>query len=1375
MFHARMKSVVILASVALMLVAMAPTPAPSQGGGSPVPTPAPSQGGGSPVPTPAPSQGGGSPSPTPAPSQGGGSPSSNLRFAHLTTDDGLSQNGISGILQDRQGYMWFATHDGLNRYDGNTFVVYKNIPSDSQSLGANFVHYLLEDGKGYLWVATNSGGVSRFDPITERFTNYRHNPDNPNSLSDDSVRCIAKDGRGYLWFGTANYGVDKFDPTTETFTHYRNDSDGQPVGEINGILADSNGDIWFVSTNGLYHVNPQTGQIARPAATIAHNVAADYVTEDKDGNLWMLGWSPVVGLMKYDPRTEVLTDYPVDPAAVGIDKANLLDDGQNGFWVPSSLGLYHFDRQTGRFTYRFQHDETNPASLNDDRVVSVYKDRSGLLWVGTESGGLNLLNFQQQQFGAYQHHAADPNSLSPGRVTGIYQDPSGIVWAGLTPRGLDRFDPTTGQTTHYAAGSDSETMLGQGTDVNCIYKDSQGYIWVSGWDGGLVRFDEHSGQFKHYRNSPNDPNSLPSDDVISIYQDRSGNLWIGTTVGLSRFDPATEQFANYLPDPSNPTGETNSVRVIYQDRSGTLWLGTWGGVLSRFDDQTKTFVSYTPDSRDPHKLNGGSIYAINEDLAGSLWLGALDGLYRYNRADNTFTRYTESQGLPSSVVQGVLEDTAGKLWLSTRNGLSRFDPQTETFRNFDVSDGLQGNDFSEHAYAQGLNGELLFGGSNGFNAFIPENIKDNSYVPPVVVTKFQIFNKPVPIGADSVLKQSISKTDALTLPYSDNVFSFEFAALSYASSAKNQYAYKLDGFDKDWVYTDASRRSATYTNLSPGDYTFHVKASNNDGLWNDTGTSIKITITPPWWETLWFRILLALALILLVVAAYQIRVRSLRRRNRVLEGLVAVRTHDLAVAKEAAETANQAKTAFLANMSHELRSPLTAILGQSERLLRLPILTADVRSSLVVMLRSSSHLRNLVNQVLDLSKVEAGAVSLQEAPFDIGSLTSELDDMFGYAASTKNVRLATDIAADVPRAIKGDALKLRQVLINLLGNAVKFTPSGEIALRVRRAQSDAESGSAGDDSATARCCLLFSIEDTGVGIGKEELPRIFDTFTQAQAGRESREGTGLGLAISNTYVELMGGKLDIQSELNHGTKVTFELPFAIAALESSPAVEMPYQVTLAPGQREFHILVTDDDGTARDTFVEFLRSIGMIVSEATDGKEATEKASESPDLIFMDVRMPVMDGVEATRAIRSQDGPQPVIVAMTASVFMDQVPDILAAGCDDFLSKPFPLSKLVAIIESRLGAKFVRVETGRPPTASELSAAQELPAELRDELANAIDALEVEAIAAAIAKISDLDSGLGKTLAEYAREYRYGAILRLVRPPRADPAVNAPS
>ena len=829
--------------------------------------------------------------------RGGHARVADLKFAHLTTNDGLSQSNVTEILQDRRGFMWFATRDGLNRYDGNTFIVYKHNPNDPGSLSANFVMDLMEDDHGYLWIATNFGGVNKFDPKSERFVRYRHEPNNPKSISGDSVETIARDSRGYLWFGTDDTGLDKLDPSTGTFTHYLNDSDGHFVGRITKVIAGRHGDIWFVGERGLFHLNPETGQITRPPSSLG--LAADYVYEDEAGNLWMLAWSPVVGLVKYDRHAERLTNFAVNADAVGVASSNLLADGQNGFWVPSSQGLHYFDRRTERFTYRFKHDETDPNSLDDNTVVSLYRDRSGLLWTGTEEG-LNLLNLRQQDFGHYRHFPSDSSSLSPGKVTAIYEQPDGILWVGFLPRALDRLDRKTGELTHYTPGPENKDAISKGMNVAGICKDARGYLWLGGWGSGLDRFDQRTGHFKHYRPTPDSASSLISDGIYGIYGDRSGHIWVGQLYGLSRLDPATEQFTSYRPDPRNPTWNGSSVWGIYQDSSGTLWLGTTGGALLRYDEKTGTLVSCPRKLRDRHTLAGGPITAIHEDRTGELWVGAWDGLYRYNRQNETSTRYTEGQGLPSSAILGILEDKAGKLWLSTKKGISRFDPRTKTFRNYDVSDGLQGDEFSEGCYFQGPDGEMFFGGSNGFNAFFPENIQDNPYVPPVVITSFKIFNKPVPIGAKSVLKKAIPYVDSLTLPYRKNVFSFEFAALSYANSHKNRYRYKLEDFDPDWNEVGSKQRLATYMNLDPGKYVFRVQGSNSDGVWNEQGVSLPILITPPWYRENWFRVLSAAVFLAMLWAAYQFRVRQLQHEfNMRLEGRVEERTR---IARELHDT-----------------------------------------------------------------------------------------------------------------------------------------------------------------------------------------------------------------------------------------------------------------------------------------------------------------------------------------------------------------------------------------------------------------------------------------------------------------------------------------
>ena len=829
--------------------------------------------------------------------QGGDALVRDLKFTHLTTSDGLSQAYVTAILQDHRGFMWFATRDGLNRYDGNAFVTYKHNPNDPGSLSSNFIQDLIEDDHGYLWTATNVG-VNKFDPGTERFTRYVHDRNNPNSLGGISVKSIVQDSRGYLWFGTEDSGLDKFDPAGETFTHYPHDNDGQFVGRITRVIADSHQDIWFVGERGLFHLNQQTGQITRPPATM-NGLNAESVSEDEAGNLWLLANSPIIGLVKYDRQADRFTKYPLGARAVEVANSNLVIDGENGLWVPSSLGLNYFDRRTEHFTYRLQHDESNADSLDSNAILSIYQDRGGVLWVGTENAGLNLLNLRQEQFVRYMHRPAAPNSVAPGRVKAIYQDLNGILLVGYFPRALDRLDRRTGQITHYVPHSGDENTLSKGSQVDSIYKDAAGYLWAAGPDSGLDRFDERTGRFKHYRHKPDDPHSLISDKVYKVYGDLNGHIWVSHWYGISRFDPATDGFTNYQPVPSNPDSLANRVWIIYQDRSGALWLGTWGGELIRFDDKAKTFVRYTPDSHDAHRLNGGGITTIYEDRAGTLWVGAFDGLYRHNRQSGAFTRYTETQGLPSSAIRCILEDGVGRLWLSTQKGISRFDSQMGTFRNYDVSDGLQSNEFSDGCY-QGPDGEMLFGGSDGFNAFFPENVRDNPYVPPVVITSFKIFNKPVPIGAKSVLKKAIPYVDSLTLPYRDNVFSFEFAALSYATSHKNRYRYKLENFEPGWNEVGSKQRLATYTNLDPGKYVFRVQGSNSDGVWNEEGASLPILITPPWWRTNWFRALSAAVFLALLWAAYQFRVQQLQHEfNMRLEGRVEER---LRVARELHDT-----------------------------------------------------------------------------------------------------------------------------------------------------------------------------------------------------------------------------------------------------------------------------------------------------------------------------------------------------------------------------------------------------------------------------------------------------------------------------------------
>ena len=1206
---------------------------------------------------------------------------SNLKVTHLTTNDGLSHSNIFAIVQDHQGFMWFATRYGLNRYDGNTFVVYKHDPDDPDSLSDNFIYDLIVGDRGNLWMGTNSGGLNKFDPTTHRFTHYRHDPDNPASISSDEVTSVMQDRHGYFWLVTTDSGLNRFDPATETFTRYPNDSD-RDMGRILDITEDSRGDIWFVGERGLYHVNVNTGQLTRPPATI-DRFSATHITADSDGTLWMLAFEPD-SLFKYDPRADRLTEYPFS-SGLGVPGSNLLDDGRNGFWVPSADGLYHFDRQSERFSQRFRHDRTNPDSLSDSGVTSVYRDRAGLLWLGSEYGGVNVINFQHEQFSTYRHDPDNPNSsISPGIVTAIHEDADGILWLGFYRRALTRFDRGTGRITHYQPDPENDNTLGQGTNLNSIHKDARGILWLGGWGSGLDRFDEQTGQFKHYRHNPENPNSLVSNHVLYIHEDPKGALWLGQKEGLSHFDPDTDQFTNYRPDPDDPTSLGHKdVSVIHQGRSGELWLGTWGGVLSRFDTEAETFRNYRPDGNDPHQLNGGNIHALYEDRTETLWVGAADGLYRLDRESDTFTRYTDNKGLPNSSIEGIMEDDAGRLWLSTKNGLSRFNPRTETFRNYDESDGLLGVDFSEGCYERGRAGEMFFCNSEGVNAFFPEKIQDNPFVPPVVITEFSIFNKPVSIESDSVLKQAISYTDSLALSYQARVFSLEFAALSYANSQKNRYRYRLEGFETDWNDTNSSQRMATYTNLEPGRYTFRVQASSSDGVWNEEGVSLPITIIPPWWDTWWFRSLAWLALLGLLTAAYLYRVRQIRWRTVELEAQVTERTSELKVAKEHAESANKAKSRFLANMGHELRTPLNAVMGFSELLSFDSNLTGDQQSNLKIINRSGEHLLNLINDILDMAKIESGKCILNIAPFDLGTLIQDVANMMRIQADKKGLRLQVEHSTLIPRRIVGDEARLRQVLVNLVGNALKFTREGGVVIRLGVKHEDTD-------------WLIIEVEDTGIGISAEQQESVFEPFVQL--GKQGGStGTGLGLSITYQIVQNMGGRIELESTLGQGSIFRVTLPITEAEDGDSDMSHDERAVKyLAPGQPTFRILVVEDQADNQALIHHLLDKVGFEVMIADNGEQGIECfKSWQPHFIWMDRSMPVMDGMTATKAIRTLPGGKDVIiVALTASAFSDERQEMLDGGMDDYLSKPYRAAEVYDCLAKYLGVTYVYEDGG---------------------------------------------------------------------------------
>ncbi len=818
-----------------------------------------------------------------------------LQFERLTVNQGLSQSGISCILQDTQGFMWFGTQDGLNKYDGYNFTVYKHDELDSYSLSDNWINSIYEDKFGTLWIGSDSGGLNKFERQTEEFTHYQHDPDNPNSLGANRVLSIYEDKSGSLWIGTDSGGLNKFERQTEQFTHYtHNTHDPNSLGNntVLSIFEDKLGIFW-IGTNGggLNKFDRETGQFSHytydPAdSNSLSSTSVLTIYEDLSGSLWI--GTNGGGLNKFDRETGQFIHYTHDPdnpnSLNHTTVSSIAEDRFGNLWLATTSwygnsygkGLDKFTPKTGQFTH-YIHDPANPNSLSDNPVISVLRGNSEILWIGTSAGGINTLDQKDHKFTHYTHDPANPNSLSDNTVMSIYEDQSGMIWIGTDDGGLTKFERQTGKFTHYQHEPNNPNSLSS-DNVWATYEDRNGTIWIGTFGSGLDKFDRETGQFTHYTHEANNPNSLSDNTVTSIYEDHLGTLWIGTlSGGLNKVDRETGKFTHYTSDPNNPNSlSDNNAFLIYEDQSSTLWIATWGG-LNKFNRETGNFIQYKHDPNNPNSLRYDRILSMNEYPAGTLWIGTYGGgLDKFDTVSETFTHYTEKDGLPNNTIAGILADDEGNLWLSTGKGLSKFNPQTETFRNYDVSDGLQGNEFDGvKAYLKSQTGEMFFGGLNGFNAFYPEQVKDNPHIPPIVLTDFKKFN-------DSVkLDTAISETQEIKLSYKDNFFGFEFAALDYTNPSKNQYAYKLEGFDKDWIYS-GNRRYASYTNLDGGTYPFRVKGSNNDGVWNEEGTSVKIIITPPPWKTWWAYTLYAVALVSAVLAYVKWKTRAQEKENALL-------------------------------------------------------------------------------------------------------------------------------------------------------------------------------------------------------------------------------------------------------------------------------------------------------------------------------------------------------------------------------------------------------------------------------------------------------------------------------------------------------------
>jgi len=787
-----------------------------------------------------------------------------LQFRNFTIDQGLSHSKVNCFLQDHQGFIWCGTNEGLNRYDGYDFVAYQQDPANPHSLSADLIRCLAEDQEGSLWIGTDGGGLNRFDRDSGAFQRFGADSSAGLLLSGDNINAMLLDSSGCLWVGTEN-GIDRISRDRHKITRflpYPGDADPG----ANAILAlhlDRSGLLWIGTTSGgLLSCDPASGAFTpyRHSRGDPHSLSDNEIHsiyEDREGSLWIgTAWGGLNRMERSTGRFSAIHPGAENPESTTFRA--ILDDGHGSLWIGNRSGLYRLERKSGVITSH-THDPNNPHSLVQNSVQAIFQDRKGDLWIGTR-GGISFLNATNIPFVHYRADAASRRCLNSQEVYAIMEDRAGDLWFGTESGGLNRLNRRSGLFTYYTYEPGNPACLSV-NNIKALLQDRQGGLWIGTFNGGLNYLPGTAGRrFSRYTHRPGDPSSLANDNVLALLEEESGDLWVGTYGGgLDRFDLRTGRFSHIL-TAWHDQGFSN-VLCLLRDRTGRIWIGGSRTSVGRLDPAGNGFsiIRLNDSNREIQ------VRALFEDRTGMIWIGTVGaGLFRLDPATETVTAFSTRDGLPGNVIHGILQDENGCLWLSTSDGLCRFDPETRRAKCFYKENGLQSNQFNYGAALRTRDGELFFGGINGATAFYPGAIRENTFIPPVVITSFTLFNRPVEVnGPNGLLKQEISRTRRIDLSWRHTVFSFEFAALNYALSEQNQYAYIMEGFETEWNYV-TGRRFVTYTNLDPGAYTFRVKAANNDGIWNEEGTAIQITISRPFWKTTWFTLLVLAALLMLV-------------------------------------------------------------------------------------------------------------------------------------------------------------------------------------------------------------------------------------------------------------------------------------------------------------------------------------------------------------------------------------------------------------------------------------------------------------------------------------------------------------------------------
>jgi ligand-binding sensor domain-containing protein/signal transduction histidine kinase len=1025
-----------------------------------------------------------------------------IRFTHIGLEEGLSQSTVHSGVQDSQGFMWFGTEDGLNRFDGYDFKVFRPDPTDPKSLSDRWITALAADSAGNLWVGTRQGGLNFYNSVSGEFTRYLHDEEKSGSLAGNQIQTIYIDHLNRVWVGT-EFGLDLYSPEKDIFIHYLPvpfPHDDSMANDITSINEDSEGNLWIGSASaGLFMFDPVTVKFTnyRHQENDRYTLTSNSIRGIQNGGEGVLWIATDNGINLFRPKTGIFVQYRhsvTNPRSLAANYVQtMLVDSAGNLWVGTDEGLDRFN-PVGESFVHYSNDPGDPNSLKTNIVQTLYESSDGILWVGTFGGSINKYDRTMDNFRNFKNDPDDPDSIAGNIIFKVFIDNEQFAWIGTVDGGLSRLNLESGKAISFRHNEDDPASLSS-NEVWAIFKDSENILWVGTTDG-LDRLDPGASGFIHYERSyPEDKDTL-SGMVYDIVEDRYNNLWLGTSRGLTRYNRRTGTFTHFVHDGSNPDSISgSSVVKVYIDNYGNLWLGTFSSGLDRYDLVTGKFIHYRSDLNVPGSLSNNAVISLLQDSNGGMWVGTDGGGLNYlDPATNMFTTIREKDGLPNDVVYGILEDEEGRLWLSTNLGISCYNPADKTFMNFTESDGLQGNEFDMNAYAEDASGNMYFGGVNGLTVFNPETIEKNSFIPPVVL--LSITQNGVPLTTYATPE----KAEVVTIRWPYNSFEFEFASLSYSDPSKNRYAYMLENFDDDWI--DArSWREGRYTNLPGGTYILHLKGTNRDGVWNDEGHSITIKVVPAVWQTLWFRALTVILLLGLAAAIYRARTRSIQENNRELERQVVERTKEierlfektkeLAVVKERNRLARE-----LHDSAKQKAFAALAQLGTAGG-----VLPGNPNSA-------RAHLQEAENLVYEV--IEELTFLIQEmyplALKEKGLSTSLRDYIFDWEART-DIQVKVDIT-DERRLHLDVEQAFYRAIQESLSNVARHSRATEVTITLTFLKKE----------------LIAIVRDNGCG---------FDKQTRQY---------GMGLRTIRERIEALGGVVQVESAPDCGTCITMSAP-----------------------------------------------------------------------------------------------------------------------------------------------------------------------------------------------------------------------------------------